>query len=122
MACLSGAREATEAAMAVGDGLAPRTRPGGVDPPDSARRRERPRGDRDSHTTRADAARTQTDRSRRVAGGHAVAPRGRRHMGGASLARCPRSGYSLLLSLLSDPDVCSAQSTAGTIAGGTGAR
>ena len=42
MACVPGPRKAAEAAVAVGDGLAPRTRPGGVGPLDGARRGERP--------------------------------------------------------------------------------
>jgi hypothetical protein len=71
MACLSGAREAAEAAVAVGDGLAPRTRPGGVGPLDGTRRRERPRGYRDRHTPRADVSGTPTHGARRVAGRHA---------------------------------------------------
>src|SRR6516162_5351273 len=75
MACVPGTRKATEAAVAVGDGLAPRTRPGGVGPLDGARRGERPGGDRDGQTTRADASGAQTHRNRRVAGGHTVSPR-----------------------------------------------
>ena len=110
-----------KAAVAVGDGLAPRTRPGGMGPLDGARWRERPSRDRNGQTTRADAAGTQTNGTRRVAGGHALSSRGRGHMGGASLAGGPRSGCPLLLSLLSDPDVCGAQRTEGAVAGGTGA-
>ena len=98
---VSGARTATEAAVAVGDGLAPRPRSGGVGPLDGARRRERPGGDRDGHTPRADASGTQTHGTRRVAGGHAVSPRGRGHGGGASLAGCrdqdARYGYRYYL-------------------------
>ena len=50
-----------EGPVALGDGLAPRTRPGCVDALDGARRGERPSGDRDGDTPRADAAGTQTD-------------------------------------------------------------
>jgi hypothetical protein len=76
MACLSGARQGAEAVVAVGDGLAPRTRPGCVGPLDGARRGERPGGgDREGHTTRVDASGTQTNGTRRVAGGHASSPR-----------------------------------------------
>ena len=60
MACVPGTRKATEAAVAVGDRLAPRTRPGGVGPLDGARRGERPGGDRDGQTTSADASGAQT--------------------------------------------------------------
>ena len=84
--CLSGARTATEAAVAVGDGLAPRPRPGGMGPLDGTRRGERSGGNRDGHTPRADASGTQTHRPRRVARGHTVAPRGRGYGGGANLA------------------------------------
>src|SRR5215471_20096364 len=119
MACVPGTRKATEAAVAVGDGLAPRTRPGGVGPLDGARRGERPGGDRDGQTTRADTAGAQTHRTRRVAGGHAVSPRGRGDVGGASLARCPRAGCPLWLSLLYDSNLCSQRSPGGTLAGGT---
>jgi hypothetical protein len=42
------------------------------------------------------------------AGGHTLSPRGRGHMGGASLAGCLRAGCPLWLSLLSDPNVCGA--------------
>ena len=45
--CLSRARTATEAAVAVGDGLAPHPRPGCMGPRDGARRRERTGGHRD---------------------------------------------------------------------------
>ena len=65
--CLSGARTATEAAVAVGDGLAPRPRPRGMGPLDGTRRGERSGGNRDGHTPRADASGTQTHRPRRVA-------------------------------------------------------
>ena len=60
--------------------------PDGVDAVDGARRGERPGGDRDGHTPRADAAGTQTDGTRGVAGGHPSSPRGRR----ARWSRRPR--------------------------------
>src|SRR5262249_43859203 len=84
MACISGPWQAAEAAVAVGDGLAPRTRPGGVGPLDGARRGERPGRDRDGQTPRADASGTPTHGTRRVARGHALSPRGRGDVGGAS--------------------------------------
>ena len=105
MAGLAGAWEAAEAAVAVGDGLAPRTHPGGLGPRAGARRRERSRGDRDRHTPRADASGTQTHGARRVAGRHASSPRGAGHGGGASFAGCRRSGCPRWVSLLPDPDV-----------------
>ena len=91
-------------------------------PLDGARRGERPGGDRDGQTTSADASGAQTHRTRRVAGGHALSPRGRGDVGGASIARCPRSGCPLWLSLLSDSNLCGQRSTGGTVAWGTGAR
>src|SRR5216683_334977 len=71
---------------------------------DGARWRERAGGNRAGHPPRADAARTQTDGTRRVAGGHPTSARGHPHVGAAGLAGCHRSGCSLSLSLLLQSD------------------
>src|SRR5712691_11422242 len=77
VARVSRAWTATESSVAIGDRLAPITRPGCVDPLDRARRGERSGGDRAGHTPRADAAGTETHGTRGVAGGHPAAPRRR---------------------------------------------
>src|SRR6266581_4674185 len=69
-ACVSGARTAAKGPLAIGDYLAARTPPGGVDAVDGTRRRERSGGDRAGHTPCADMAGTETDRAAGVAGGH----------------------------------------------------
>src|SRR5713101_5030402 len=57
---------ATEGPVASSNGLAEITQPECMEAVDGARRRERAGGNRDGHTPCADAARTQTDGTRRV--------------------------------------------------------
>ena len=122
MAGLSGARRALEAVVAVGGGLAPRPRSGGMGRLDGARRRERPGGNRDDQTTRADAS-------------------GKRKRTGPEewlvVTRCPLADEGTLKGQAS-PDACDqdarygyryyltptcvAMGTGGTVPGRTGAR
>src|SRR5215471_15030824 len=106
MACLSGARTAAEAAVAVSDGVASSTPWRYVDPLDGTRRRERAGGDRAGQAPGADTDRTQTHGTRGVAGGHSTAPDGGPHVGAPCLAGCYRSGCPLPLSVSSHADVC----------------
>ena len=68
---------APEGPVAIGDGVAASTPPACMEAVDGARWRERAGGHRDGHPPCADAARTQTDGTRRVAGGHPPSALGR---------------------------------------------